>query len=46
MTDLFCENIRRWRAGTPLINRVDKALGFPTPEVIFDRTCSPLKRSI
>ena len=29
MTDLFCENIRRYRAGEPLINLVDKQLGFP-----------------
>jgi D-3-phosphoglycerate dehydrogenase len=29
MTDLFCENIRRYRAGERLINLVDKQLGFP-----------------
>jgi D-3-phosphoglycerate dehydrogenase len=30
MTDLFCENLRRWRAGKPLINLLtDKNLGFP-----------------
>ena len=30
MTRIFCENIRRWRAGEPLINRLtDKSLGFP-----------------
>lgn len=30
MTRMFCENLRRWRAGLPLINRLDdKRLGFP-----------------
>lgn len=36
MTRLFCENLRRWRADRPLINRLtDKRLGFPTrtPEI-------------
>lgn len=32
MTRLFCENIRRFRAGEPLINRVDKQLGYPAPQ--------------
>ena len=31
MTDLFCENIIRYRKGQPLINSVDKKLGFPPP---------------
>ena len=31
MTDLFCENIIRYRKGEPLINSVDKKLGFPPP---------------
>ena len=31
MTNLFCENLRRFRAGQPLINWVDKQLGFPSP---------------
>ena len=31
MTDLFCENIVRYRAGRSLINAVDKQLGFPPP---------------
>lgn len=31
MTDLFCENIIRYRRGQPLINSVDKKLGFPPP---------------
>lgn len=30
MTDFFCENLRRWRMGAPLLNLVDKRLGFPT----------------
>jgi D-3-phosphoglycerate dehydrogenase len=33
MTDLFCENLRRYRVGKPLINFVDKQLGFPAPGV-------------
>ena len=31
-TDLFCQNLLRFRAGTPLLNLVDKQLGFPRPE--------------
>jgi D-3-phosphoglycerate dehydrogenase len=31
MTDFFCENLRRWLAGEPLRNLVDKRLGFPVP---------------
>jgi D-3-phosphoglycerate dehydrogenase len=30
-TKLICENLRRYFAGKPLINRVDKRLGYPTP---------------
>jgi phosphoglycerate dehydrogenase-like enzyme len=30
-TDLICENLRRYLSGRPLINFVDKKLGFPTP---------------
>lgn len=29
MTDFFCENLRRWSADEPLLNLVDKRLGFP-----------------
>ncbi|HLA83472.1 MAG TPA: D-2-hydroxyacid dehydrogenase [Thermoguttaceae bacterium] len=30
MTDLLCENLRRWQSGEPLINYLeDKSLGFP-----------------
>jgi phosphoglycerate dehydrogenase-like enzyme len=29
MTDFFCENLRRYLAGQPLLNLVDKRLGFP-----------------
>jgi D-3-phosphoglycerate dehydrogenase len=31
MTDFFCENLRRYLAGEPLLNIVDKRLGFPVP---------------
>jgi D-3-phosphoglycerate dehydrogenase len=30
-TDLICENLRRYFAGRPLLNLVDKRLGYPTP---------------
>ncbi|MGE0610258.1 MAG: NAD(P)-dependent oxidoreductase, partial [Pirellulales bacterium] len=29
MTDFFCDNLRRYLAGQPLKNLVDKQLGFP-----------------
>lgn len=29
MTNFFCENLARWQTGRPLLNRVDKQLGFP-----------------
>jgi D-3-phosphoglycerate dehydrogenase len=32
MTDFFCENLRRYQAGEPLNNLVDKRLGFPKPK--------------
>ncbi len=32
MTDFFCENLRRWCAGEPLLNLVDKRLGYPVPD--------------
>ena len=35
MTKLFCENLRRFRAGEPLFNRVDKTLGFPEPAAMW-----------
>lgn len=31
MTDFFCDNLARYRAGRPLRNLVDKRLGFPEP---------------
>lgn len=34
-TDLVCENLRRYRAGLPLWNVVDKQLGFPHPAVVW-----------
>jgi phosphoglycerate dehydrogenase-like enzyme len=33
MTNLFCENLRRYAGGERLINLVDKRLGFPLPDV-------------
>ena len=30
-TNLICENLRRYFAGKPLLNLVDKRLGYPTP---------------
>ena len=30
MTDFFCDNLRRYLAGEPLRNLVDKRLGYPT----------------
>ena len=35
MTDLFCVNLARFQAGEPLINLVDKQLGFPEPGAIL-----------
>ena len=32
VTNLFCENLRRWRENLPLLNWVDKELGYPRPE--------------
>ena len=32
MTNFFCENLRRYFAGRPLFNLVDKRLGFPMPD--------------
>jgi phosphoglycerate dehydrogenase-like enzyme len=32
VTNLFCENLRRYQHGQPLLNLVDKQLGFPAPE--------------
>jgi phosphoglycerate dehydrogenase-like enzyme len=34
MTDFFCDNLRRWRRGQPLLNLVDKRLGFPEPSAV------------
>lgn len=36
MTDLFCKNLERYQQGKPLINRVEKQLGFPGPEAILE----------
>ncbi|MCH2114759.1 MAG: D-2-hydroxyacid dehydrogenase [Pirellulales bacterium] len=35
MTQLFCENLRRYQAGEALMNLVDKRLGFPDPKNAF-----------
>ena len=34
-TDLVCVNLRRYLAGQPPYNRVDKKLGFPHPSVLW-----------
>jgi len=31
MTAFFCDNLRRYLEGRPLVNLVDKSLGFPEP---------------
>jgi phosphoglycerate dehydrogenase-like enzyme len=36
MTTLFCENLKRYQADEPLINRVEKQLGFPHPDAMLD----------
>lgn len=33
-TKLICENVRRFLAGQPLFNQVEKSLGFPHPDVL------------
>ncbi|WP_164102765.1 D-2-hydroxyacid dehydrogenase [Candidatus Laterigemmans baculatus] len=33
---LVCENLSRWQAGEPLYNRVDKRLGFPNPDTLWN----------
>lgn len=35
MTDLFCLNLARYLANQPLVNLVDKSLGFPGPGAIL-----------
>ena len=32
LTNFFCENLRRYLAGRPLVNLVEKRLGFPLPD--------------
>ena len=32
MTNFFCNNLRRYFVGQPLVNLVDKRLGFPFPD--------------
>jgi len=31
VTNFFCENLKRYQSGEPLVNLVDKRLGFPIP---------------
>lgn len=40
-TALICENLRRYFAGEPLWNVVDKKLGFPRPEKVFRISAKP-----
>jgi phosphoglycerate dehydrogenase-like enzyme len=35
-TKLICENLKRYFAGEPLYNIVDKRLGFPHPSVLYN----------
>ena len=35
VTDFFCENLRRYLGGEPLLNHVDKNLGFPVRRSIL-----------
>ena len=37
-TRLACENLRRFQSGEPLLNLVDKRLGFPHPDVMAVNT--------
>lgn len=37
-TLLVCENLQRYWEGLPLFNRVDKHLGFPSPDVLWPET--------
>jgi phosphoglycerate dehydrogenase-like enzyme len=39
MTDLFCDNLRRYLAGGPLRNVVDKRLGFPLRSIAEASAC-------
>ncbi len=36
MTNLLCRNLKRYQSGEPLINRVDKQLGFPEPGAMLE----------
>lgn len=38
MTEFFCENLRRWQTHRPLLNLVDKRLGFPRSRFALDAT--------
>jgi len=48
VTDFFCENLRRYLADRPLLNLVDKELGFPHPDHAWimtrEESCPPMCR--
>jgi phosphoglycerate dehydrogenase-like enzyme len=47
MTDLLCENLRRWRSGEPLVNRLeDKSLGFPIRGGKYPLWCDLAKKIV
>jgi hypothetical protein len=31
LVEFFCENLRRYQSGQPLLNIVDQAKGYPVP---------------
>ena len=37
ITGLFCENLKRYQAGNPLLNLVDQQRGYPIPTPVLDR---------
>ena len=40
-TELVCQNLRRYFAGQPLWNQVDKQLGFPHPTKVWNASANP-----
>lgn len=42
-TDFFCENLRRFLRGLPLLNLVDKQTGYPRPNLVLAGTGTPLQ---
>ena len=45
MTDFFCDNLRRYLAGQPLANLVDKRLGLSACATASDRMRDSTRRS-